>query len=242
MLSRKQETATTGTSKSLRVNAPNDRFEREAEQVADAVTAGIHLALWKLSSVRAGEIDRSPVEEEAVPGTGGESQTDSKDFSAIADVLLNTDAGRSIAAYVAGRPIVARDLIETSNGAVVVGSSALLAIAEIAKAHKSLPAQMPTISLDSVHPGLSLRIEAQGPLSRPTQGVLHLAFSGAKPAQTHKQQRDKSGEDTPAEHAGSGRGTQGGPQSDAKGAESVSQTSSGRPGVATNALGTSGST
>ena len=101
----------------------------------------------------------------------------------LAEAFLKTEAGKAITNYVEDQPIVkgAKDFVETPTGIVVAGSTAVAAIAGLAAAGKGLPMQYPSIPLNIIHPGLSVKINVEGPLNRPTQGSLMFTFGAAPP-------------------------------------------------------------
>ena len=181
-------------SKSLRVNAPGDAYEREADRVADTVAAGGRIPNWSLAASSTGLIQRDPN-----PMGSGPSQPparmigDSQDppaannygdmLAKLAEAFLKTEAGKTITMYIEDQPIVkgAKDFVETPAGVVVAGSTAVAAITGLAAAGKGLPMQIPSIPLDIIHPGLSVKIDVEGPLNHPTQGSLMFTFGGAPP-------------------------------------------------------------
>ncbi len=194
MLSRESEPSSKKTSKSLRVNQPGDAFEREADRVANTVSAGGHIPGWSLASTGADQIQRDSNTASALPGPQPIRQIgDPQDppapnnygdmLSKLAEAFLQTSAGKTIVKYLTDQPIVqdAKDFAQTPQGVVVVGSTAIAAISGLAAAHKGLPIQIPAIPLDKLHPGLKMKIDVEGPLDRPTQGSLMFSFEGEPP-------------------------------------------------------------
>jgi len=144
------------SSKSLRINEPDDTYEREADKVADTVIAGGRISGWSLSSNQAGQIQRDSNTAAALPAAPpirqiGEPQDPpspnnySDMLGNIADAFLKTEAGKAIAKYLKDQPVVkgAEDFVETPGGIVVAGGTAAAAIAGLAATHKGLPAQLP---------------------------------------------------------------------------------------------------
>jgi hypothetical protein len=194
MLSREPEPSSKKTSKGLRVNQPGDAFEREADRVADTVSAGGHIPGWALASTGADQIQRDSNTASALPSPQPIRQIgDPQDPPAsnnygdmlgkLAEALLQTSAGKTIVKYLTDQPIVqdTKDFIQTPQGVVVAGSTAIAAISGLAAAHKGLPIQIPAIPLDKLHAGLKMKINVEGPLDRPTQGSLMFSFEGAPP-------------------------------------------------------------
>lgn len=194
MLSREPELSSKKTSKSLRVNQPGDTFEQEADRVADTVSAGGRVPGWSLASTGADQIQRDSNTASALPPAQPVPQiVDSQDppqsnnygdmLGKIAEAFLKTSTGKAILNKVTDDPLVegAKDFVQTPQGIVVGGSTAIAAITGLAAAHKGLPAQIPAIPLDKVLPGLKMKIDVEGPLNHPTQGSLMFSFEGAPP-------------------------------------------------------------
>jgi hypothetical protein len=190
MLSRESERSLNRTSKSLRVNQPGDAFEQEADRVANTVSSGGHIRGWSLASTGADQIQRDSNTASALPAAQSIRMIgDPQDPPApnnygdmlgkLAEAFLQSSAGKIIVKYLTDQPIVqeAKDFVQTPQGVIVAGSTAVAAISGLAAAHKGLPIQIPAIPLDKVHPGL----DVEGPLDRPTQGSLMFSFEGAPP-------------------------------------------------------------
>ncbi len=194
MLSRESEPSSKKTSKGLRVNHPGDSCEQEADRVANTVSVGGHIPGWSLASTGADQIQRDSNTASALPAAQPIRQIgDPQDPPAsnnygdmlgkLAEAFLQTSAGKTIVKYLTDQPIVqdAKDFVETPQGVVVAGSTAVAAISGLAAAHKGLPIQIPAIPLDKLHPGLKMKIDVEGPLDHPTQGSLMFSFEGEPP-------------------------------------------------------------
>jgi hypothetical protein len=194
MLSRESERSSKKTSKSLRVNQPGDAFEKEAERVANTVSSGGHIPGWSLASTGADQIQRDsntasalppaqPIRQIGDPQDPPQSNNYGDMLGKLAEAFLQTSAGKTIVKYLTDQPIVqeAKDFVQTPQGIVVAGSTAVAAISGLAAAHKGLPIQIPAIPLNMLHPGLKMKIHVEGPLDRPTQGSLMFSFEGAPP-------------------------------------------------------------
>jgi hypothetical protein len=194
MLSPESRSAVKKTSsRTLRVSEPGDTFEREADNVADSVASGGRVPGWSLSSSGAGLIQRDsstaaapsqpPIRMIGDPQAPPAANNYGDMLGKLAEALLATDAGKTIAKYIEDQPIVkdAKDFVQTPAGIAVVGGTAVAAISGLAAAGKGLPAQLPAIPLDKLLPGLSVKVDIEGPLNRPTQGSLMFSFGGAPP-------------------------------------------------------------
>lgn len=194
MLSRESEPSLKKTSKSLRVNQPGDAFEQEADRVASTVSSGGHIPGWSLASSGADQIQRDsntasslpaaqPIRQIGDPQDPPASNNYGDMLGKLAEAFLQTSAGKTIVKYLTDQPIVqdAKDFVQTPQGVLVAGSTAVAAISGLAAAHKGLPIQIPAIPLNMLHPGLKMKIDVEGPLDRPTQGSLMFSFEGAPP-------------------------------------------------------------
>jgi hypothetical protein len=204
MLSRESEPSSKRTSKNLRVNQPGDAFEREADRVAETVSSGGHIPGWSLASTGADQIQRDsntasalaspqPIRQIGDPQDPPASNNYGDMLGKLAEAFLQTSAGKTIVKYLTDQPIVqdAKDFVQTPQGIVVAGSTAVAAITGLAAAHKGLPIQIPAIPLDKLHPGLKMKINVEGPLDRPTQGSLMFSFEGAPPKKKKGAPTDK---------------------------------------------------
>ena len=194
MLSRESELSSKKTSKSLRVNQPGDAFEREADRVADTVSAGGRIPGWSLASTGADQIQRDsntasalppvqPIQMIGDPQDPPQANNYGDMLGKIAEAFMKTPAGKAILKQLTEDPLVqgAKDFVQTPQGVVVAGSTAIAAISGLAAAHKGLPVQLPAIPLDKFVPGLKMKIDVEGPLNHPTQGSLMFSFEGAPP-------------------------------------------------------------
>ena len=194
MLSPESKSAVKSSSKTLRVNEPGDVYEREADKVANTVASGGRISNWSLSASGAGLIQRDSNTAAALPPQSairkiGDPQDPPPNnnyddmLGKLAEAFLKTDAGKTIVRYLEDQPIVkdAKDFVQTPTGIVVAGSTAIAAISGLAAAGKRLPAQLPSIPLDKLHPGLSVKVNVEGPLNHPTQGSLMVSFGAVSP-------------------------------------------------------------
>ncbi|MDW5265460.1 MULTISPECIES: DUF4157 domain-containing protein [Acidobacteriaceae] len=194
MLSREAEASSKKTSKSLRVNQPGDAYEREADRVADTVSAGGRIPGWSLASTGADQIQRDtnttsalppvqPIQMIGDPQDPPQANNYGDMLGKIAEAFLKTPAGKAILQHLTDDPLVqgVKDFVQTPQGVVVAGSTAIAAISGLAAAHKGLPVQLPQIPLDKFVPGLKMKIDVEGPLNHPTQGSLMFSYEGAPP-------------------------------------------------------------
>lgn len=176
----------------LRIGAPGDRYEREADRAAAAVTGGYRLAGsgLSLSRIPVHQVQRDGDEK---PKTEEEKYKDAA--KKIGEAFLETDVGKKLKESVENDPLVkgvkeaGESFIGTLPGKVITGAAAVGAVATLAATHKELPAQIPEIPLDKITPGLKVQITYEGPVDKPTKAMITFSYTeqisgGKKPAKT----------------------------------------------------------
>ena len=179
--------------KRLRIGAASDALEREADRVADHVTRGGNMREWSFAKAVAGRIQRQPTPDPASQNATnqGGSQGVSADQQApqpnnykdaagkLGDAFLQTDVGKKLKDAVTKDPLVkgAEEFIGTLPGKIVVGAAAAAAVSTLAATHKALPVQIPEIPLDTVHPGLKVKLTYEGAVDHPTKAMITFSFT-----------------------------------------------------------------
>ena len=174
----------------LHVSKPGDPLEVEADHVADTVVSGGRLPAWSLAGSGFGTISRQAAAADSGSARPGASSPSGGDLlGKLAEAFLATEAGRQVVQMIEGNPLVkgATDFATTPAGIVVTGSAALGALAALAATHKPLPVQIPSVPLDRLYPGLSLKITYAGPVNHPTSATLALSFHGKAPVKRGNQ-------------------------------------------------------
>ncbi len=181
------------SSSGLKLSAPGDTFEQEADRVADAIVGGSRAPAWSISRVSMGAVQRdtpdgsSQIQQTPKPNNYGEAGLK------LLEAFLKTDAGKKFLASVESDPLVkdAKDFVTSTPGIVVSGAAAAGAVGGLVAAHKPLPVQIPAIPLDKVIPalkGVKAQINVQGPLNHPTQFTI--GFSGTFGGGSDKKKKD----------------------------------------------------
>ena len=170
----------------LRISQPGDSVEKEADRVADTVSSGSRVPAWSLATVNSGSISRQPA-----PTSGQPSAVTANNYGdallKVAEAVLKTKTGQDMVKYFTeDDPLVKAtgDFVKTPTGIAVAGATAAGAIATLAATHKPLPAQLPAIPLDKLSSrltGFSLKLTYEGPVDRPTSGMLTLSYKGKSP-------------------------------------------------------------
>lgn len=167
-------------SSTLRVNQPGDSHEVEADHVAERVSRGERIASWSLNTVSTRAVQRDPDPVPGGPATAPPKKLSASDMAAkAAEALLATKAGQAAVAAIKQDPVVksTTDFLSTPAGIVIAGTAATAVVTGLAVEHKPLPFQLPKIPLDFVHPGLSMKLNYQGPVDRPTAASITLSFT-----------------------------------------------------------------
>ena len=143
----------------LAVNTPGDRYEQEADRVADAVVSGRgQAATFSLSAVPITRVQREDAPKEK---TNEEKLKEAGDK--LKDAFLATPLGKDLQekikedTLVKGATEAGKSFIGTLPGKIITGAAAAGAVTTLAAMHKELPAQIPEIPLDALTPGLSVR-------------------------------------------------------------------------------------
>jgi len=171
----------------LRVNKPDDTYEREADRVADEVSHGGRVASWSLSALSPNGVQRQP---DPQPGQQTpEILTTGDIIPKVAQAIMATKAGKDALQAIKGDPVVkgATEFATTPAGIVIAGSAAVGVVSGLAAAHKPLPLQIPKLPLDVLYPGLGVKITYEGPVNRPTAASITLSFEPKSPTTKPKQ-------------------------------------------------------
>jgi len=190
----------------LKISEPNDKYEQEADRVADEVMrmpeptvqrqVGVEedgdeetIQTKPIASQITPLIQRQvgPEEEKKQlplnPRSNGEitpsQASDGKPKSnkeEAKDAIKKT--GEAFLNTEPGKEIVkqGKDIVSSLPGKVITGTAAIGAVSALIATNKELPIQAPAIPLNGIHPGLSMKITVEGPLRSPTKAMI--SFSG----------------------------------------------------------------
>ncbi|MGH9652075.1 MAG: DUF4157 domain-containing protein, partial [Bryobacteraceae bacterium] len=166
-------------SDTLRVGGPNDAYEQEADRVAAAVMSGRRTPSWSISNMKLATVQRQ------APGSGSLDRPAPKpnnyDEAAkkIGEAFLKTDAGKKLTDAAKQDALVkgAESFIHTLPGKIIAGAAAVGVVSALAATHTPLPAEIPEIPLDSIKPGLSVKITYEGPVNHPTKAAITFSYS-----------------------------------------------------------------
>jgi hypothetical protein len=167
----------------LAVNTPGDRFEQEADRVADAVVSGRGQAgQFSLSAVPITRVQR-----EDAPKAKTDEEKYQEAAGKLGEAFLATPLGKDLLEkvkqdqLVKGATEAGKSFIGTLPGKIITGAAAAGAVATLAATHKELPAQIPEIPLDVLTPGLSVEITYKGPVDKPTEAMITFKFTEQAP-------------------------------------------------------------
>jgi len=148
----------------LTVNQSGDRFEQEADRMADFVVRGGNRGPM-LSNYSLGALQREEPKTPPKPNNYDEA------ISKILDALKETPVAKELQAKAAG---MGKDFAASVEGKVIIGSSLGGALAAIIATNSKLPMQIPELPLDFISPGLKAKITWEGPVQQPTNASLVL--------------------------------------------------------------------
>ena len=148
----------------LAVNQPGDRFEQEADRMADFVVHGDRQRP-AFSEYSLGTLQREEPKTPPKPDNYDEA------ISKILDALKKTPVAKELQAKAAE---MGKDFISSVEGKVIAGSALGGALAAIIATNSKLPMQIPELPLDFIAPGLKAKITWEGPAQSPTNAGLVL--------------------------------------------------------------------
>ena len=199
----------------LRVNQPGDRFEQEADRMAEFVVRGGTRAPM-LSNYSLGAVQREEPKAPPKPNNYDEA------ISKILDALKETPVAKELQAKAAE---MGKDFAASVEGKVIIGSSLGGALAAIIATNSKLPMQIPELPLDFIAPGLKAKITWEGPVQQPTNaGLVLTTKSGVSfgasytktPASGSKPEEQKAGLSLTIPLGGSSEKKKGGPTASEK--------------------------
>ena len=148
----------------LTINTPGDRFEQEANRMADFVVRGAGQP-HSISNVSLGAIQRD--EKPAAPKPNNYEDAAKK----IADALAETAVAKELKEKAAE---MGKDFLGSVEGKVIAGTALGGALAAIIATNSELPMQLPELPLDFIAPGLKAKLVWEGPVQKPTTVSLTL--------------------------------------------------------------------
>ncbi len=151
----------------LAINQPNDRFEREADQVAEHVMSGNGGGAGKLSVAPNESVQRDENEKKTPPKPNNYGDAAKK----IGDALQETPIGKQLKAKAEE---LGKDFLSSVEGKVIAGTSLAGALTAIIATDSKLPIPIPEVPLDFIKPGLKAKLTYEGPTQKPTNVGLTL--------------------------------------------------------------------
>lgn len=158
----------------LRINKPDDAFEREADRVANSVMSGSPLRVGSARGTSS-SLQREP-SQTGPASTPGPSQAAKYEAAAkkLGEALLATETGKQLKARAAE---LGEEFVSTVQGKVVAGTVLGGALTAFIATNSELPAPIPEIPLDFIAPDLKGKLTWDGPVRTPTNAGLVLTTS-----------------------------------------------------------------
>ena len=169
-----------GLQPKLKINQPGDRYEQEADRVAEAVMSGAissRPSISSLGTTNKAQRDGPPKEEPKFNAEYKEKTEEEKYKEAakkVGEAFLKTPPGKEIEEK---SKELGDAFISTLPGKVITGAAVAGAVATLAATHKELPIGIPEIPLDRIRPGLKMKISYEGPVDKPTKVMATFSFS-----------------------------------------------------------------
>jgi hypothetical protein len=177
-----------GLQPKLAVNQPGDRYEQEADRVAETIVRGGNSGRPSISLLGQGTVQR---EDPPKPKTEGEKYQEAA--KKIGEAFLKTPPGKEIEKKAEE---LGEAFISTLPGKIITGAAVTGAIATLAATHKELPIGIPEIPLNKIKPGLKMKITYEGPVDKPSKVMVGFSFkfgggksSGKKSGPTESEKR-----------------------------------------------------
>ncbi|HEX4004732.1 MAG TPA: DUF4157 domain-containing protein [Acidobacteriaceae bacterium] len=163
----------------LKVNRPGDTFEQEADRVADRVSAGGKVPAWSFSRVSSAHVQRDTPATDPNAQPSPQPNNYKEGAEKLGEAFLKTDVGKKLQDAASQDPLVkgASDFVGTLPGKIIAGAAGTAVVAGLAAEHKALPVQIPEIPLDKVAKGLKVKITYEGPVDRPTKGMVTFTYT-----------------------------------------------------------------
>lgn len=167
----------TALQRKLTIGASNDPLELEADRIADQVVAK-NAAPLPVSKLVSGQLQR-----EEAPKEKTNEEKFQEGLEKLGEAFLETPIGRELLEkikqdkLIKGATEFGKEFVSTWPGKIVTGAAATGAVAALAATHKELPAQIPEIPLDSLIPGLSVKLAYKGPVDKPTEAMITFKFT-----------------------------------------------------------------
>jgi len=191
---KRQATAGLQLQPKLVVNQPGDRFEQEADRMADFVVSG---------SASRGPAALSPVSGRAIQREDKPAPPKPNNYEDAVKKILNALAETPVAKELKAKAAaMGKDFLGSVEGKVIAGSALGGALAAIIASNSELPMQIPELPLDFIAPGLKAKLTWEGPVQKPTSvgltltsgsGVKFSASYSSTPASGGKPAEDKGG-------------------------------------------------
>jgi hypothetical protein len=154
----------------LAISEPGDKYEQEADRIAEAVINSGHDANGNpISFTTLPLIQRQGKPEAEHSG----DEKIKKSAEKTGEAFLKTSLGQEIK----GKALkLGLDFVNTLPGKVITGAAAVSTVSYLAATNSQLPMQLPEIPLDVITPGLKVKLTYEGPVRNPTAASITFVF------------------------------------------------------------------
>lgn len=154
----------------LAISQPGDKYEQEADRIAEAVVNSGHDANGNPISFTTSPLIQRHGKPEA------EQSGDKKIKKAAektGEAFLKTSLGQEIKEKALKLGL---DFVNTLPGKIITGATAVSTVAYLAATNSKLPMQLPEIPIDVITPGLKVKLTYEGPVRSPTAASITFIF------------------------------------------------------------------
>lgn len=166
-------------SRKLSVNRPGDRWEKEADRTADTVMKGARVsgvAAFSFADIPVGKVQRQDTKETKAPAKKSDAEKYKKGLTKAGEAALKTEAGKKLLEKIENDKLVkgGKQFFESTPGKIVAGALVAGGVTGLIVAKQPLPFKLPNIPITD---HMKIGIDIQGPLNRPTSGMLTFTYS-----------------------------------------------------------------
>lgn len=148
------------------IGQAGDAFERQADRVAEAVVGGGPSAAFEPSHGSVPALQRQEGGAPAKEKKPSDADKYKEAAKKAGEAFLETDVGKELKKKA---ETLGKDFIASLSGKIMTGAAVTGAVTAVIATNSELPIGIPEIPLDSLHPGLKLKLTYEGPVRNPSK-------------------------------------------------------------------------
>lgn len=169
----------------LKIGTPGNRYEKEADSVADYIVKNKQNSYTN----RISNSTIMPIVQRQEKKKKDDTEKYKESAKKVGEAFLETSLGKKIKD---GAIKIGEDFISTLPGKIITGAAAAGIVTAIVAKNSELPIQIPEITLDSVAKGLSMQIKYEGPVRNPTGASITFKYVFGKGSEKKKTKQSDS--------------------------------------------------